>query len=47
VNQKPTDLGIPNRFNLKSSRFSSRHSGAGRRAEPGISRHDFWIPGSR
>jgi hypothetical protein len=25
VNQKHTDLGIPNRFNLNSSRFSPRH----------------------
>jgi hypothetical protein len=25
VNQKPTDLGIPNRFKLKSSRFSSKN----------------------
>jgi hypothetical protein len=23
-----------------------RHSGASRSDEPGISRHDFWIPGS-
>jgi hypothetical protein len=28
VNQKPTDLGIPNRLQLKSSRFSSWRKGA-------------------
>jgi hypothetical protein len=27
VNQKPADLGIPNRFNLTTSRFSQKFSG--------------------
>jgi hypothetical protein len=35
VNQNPTDLGIPIRFNLSSSRFSSPD-------EPRISRNSFF-----
>jgi hypothetical protein len=34
VNQKPADLGIPNRFNLTTSRF--RHLRSGPSDHPGM-----------
>ena len=45
VNQKPTDLGIPNRFKLNSSRFSWQYLRSYfRLLEPHIAARQNWLP---